>query len=135
MKMVFLDTSFIISYLNKRDKNHMRAMELISKIVSGNYGNLCISDYVFSECASVLFKLSRDIKKTEILCNKLKRDLIFYMDKETFEETFNTFVKQKNTSFSFVDCSIITLMKINNIKYLATFDKDFHRVEGIRVLN
>jgi predicted nucleic acid-binding protein len=106
----------------------------MSKIISGDYGNVCISDYVFSECASVLFKLSRDIKKTEILCNTLKGDLIFYTDKDIFEETFKIFIKQKNTLFSFVDCSIITLMKSNNIKYLATFDKDFDKIEGIKVL-
>ena len=105
------------------------------KIISGNYGNLCISDYVFSECAIVLFKLSRDIRKTEILCNRLKEDLIFYTDKEIFEETFKIFVKQKNTSFSFVDCSIIALMKNNNIKYLASFDKDFEKIEEIKVLS
>lgn len=134
-KMVFLDTSFIISYLNKRDRNHLRSKDIMSKIISGDYGNVCISDYVFSECASVLFKLSRDIKKTEILCNTLKKDLIFYTDKDTFEETFKIFIKQKNTSFSFVDCSIIALMKNNNIKYLATFDKDFENIEGIKVLS
>ncbi|MBS3079814.1 type II toxin-antitoxin system VapC family toxin [Candidatus Pacearchaeota archaeon] len=133
--MVFLDTSFVISYLNKRDKNHIKSREVMNKIISGNYGNLCISDYVFSECASVLFRLSRNIKKTEILCNRLKEDLIFYTDKETFEETFKIFVKQKGTSFSFVDCSIITLMRINNIKYLATFDKDFDKIDEIKVLN
>ena len=133
--MVFLDTSFIISYLNKRDRNHIKSKNIISKIISGDYGNVCISDYVFSECATVLFKLFKDIKKTEILCNRLKEDLIFYIDKDTFEETFKIFTKQKNTSFSFVDCSIIALMKSNNIKYLATFDKDFEKIEGIKLLN
>ena len=133
--MVFLDTSFIISYLNKRDRNHIKSKAIMSKIISGDYGNVCISDYVFSECASVLFKLSRDIKKTEILCNRLKEDLIFYTDKDIFEETFKIFIKQKNTALSFVDCSIIALMKNNNINYLATFDKDFEIIEGIKVLS
>jgi uncharacterized protein len=135
MKMVFLDTSFIISYFNKRDRNHVKSKEIMDKIISGDYGNICISDYVFSECASVLFRLSKNIKKTEILCNGLKEDLIFYIDKDLFEETFKIFIKQKNTSLSFVDCSIIALMKSNNIKYLATFDKDFDNIEGIKVLN
>ena len=59
----------------------------------------------------------------------------FYIDKDIFEETFEIFIEQKNTKLSFVDCSIITLMRKNNINYLATFDKDFNEIDGIKVVS
>ncbi|MBS3075290.1 type II toxin-antitoxin system VapC family toxin [Candidatus Pacearchaeota archaeon] len=135
IEMVFLDSSFIISYINKRDNNHNLALKIMAKILSGNYGRICLSDYVFSECATIFFKIFKDIKKTEIICRKLKEDMSFYIDKDIFEETFEIFIEQKNTKLSFVDCSIITLMRKNNINYLATFDKDFNEIDGIKVVS
>src|SRR3989344_5083348 len=122
IEMVFLDSSFIISYINKRDNNHNLALKIMAKILSGNYGRIYLSDYVFSECATIFFKIFKDIKKTEIICRKLKEDMSFYIDKDIFE-------------LSFVDCSIITLMRKNNINYLATFDKDFNEIDGIKVVS
>jgi len=133
--MVFLDTSFIISLINKKDRNHKRAREVMNNINSNNYGNICISDYVFSECANVILKILNNLKTTEEICTKLKKDVVFFMNQDLFEETWNIFIKQKNNRLGFIDCSILAVMEKNSIKYLATFDKDFENIEGIKVLN
>ena len=45
------------------------------------------------------------------------------------------FKEQKVTILSFTDCSIIALMKKEKIRYTATFDGDFLKVENVEVVN
>ncbi|WP_204269068.1 PIN domain-containing protein, partial [Klebsiella aerogenes] len=45
--MIFLDTSFLIAYLNKLDDNHEKACKIIKGIKS--YGTVVISDYILDE--------------------------------------------------------------------------------------
>ena len=53
-KMIFLDTSFIISYYNKEDINNTRAVNLMKKMSENKDKFFVISDYVFDEFATIL---------------------------------------------------------------------------------
>ena len=46
---VFIDTGIFVAFHNTRDKNHGRALKLIRRAVSGEFGILYTSDYVFDE--------------------------------------------------------------------------------------
>jgi len=45
--------------------------------------------------------------------------------------TLETFRTQKKTALSFTDAAIITVAKRRQGSPIATFDRDFRRVEGI----
>jgi len=49
--------------------------------------------------------------------------------------SWNIFKEQKNNKLSFTDCTNIAIMRINKIKNIATFDKDFKDIEGINVVS
>ena len=43
--MIILDTSFIVSYYNVRDENHLKAAELMEGIADLRFGPIHITDY------------------------------------------------------------------------------------------
>ncbi len=56
---VLIDSSVIIAFFNKRDRNHERALELIKDALMNNYGSIFILDYVFDEIVTYLLKKTK----------------------------------------------------------------------------
>jgi len=44
------------------------------------------------------------------------------------------FKKQKETGFSFTDCTSISIMRRMNIRNIATFDRDFLKLKEVNVI-
>lgn len=133
--MIFLDTSFIVSFYNEGDENHMKAIEIMYELIKDKYGDVAINDYIFNECATVLFARLKNLEKTVIICERIKKIRIFRVDEKLFEESWQIFKNQKNTKLSFTDCSILAIMKKEGIKNIVTFDGDFLKVDGVNVIN
>ena len=51
--MIILDSSFLIGYKIEDDQHHEKAKSIMNKIVSGEYGDAIISDYIFDEVIAV----------------------------------------------------------------------------------
>ena len=134
--MIFLDTNVIVSYAIETDTNHIKADRIMSEISSGKYGNLFISNFIFDESVTVIFVRSKNLMTAIKAGENLKISTeILEVDKSVFEDAWNTFKNQKGTKFSFTDCTIIELMKKNDISNIATFDEDFTKVKEINVIN
>ncbi|MEK6909426.1 MAG: PIN domain-containing protein [Nanoarchaeota archaeon] len=133
--MIFLDSSFLISYYNSLDKHTNKAQKIMDKLITGKYGDPCISDYIFDEVVTVLFIRSKDksvaITLGEILKNSLE---IISINQELFDKAWNIFKNQKNTSFSFTDCTNLAVMQEYGLSHIVTFDEDFSKFEGIKVI-
>lgn len=129
--MIVLDTSFIVSYFNTRDQNHLKAVKLMKKIREP----LCVTDYVFSEVVTVslirLKSLDRASKIGNVLLKSLK---MINVEKTIFDNAWSIFCKQKETGLSFTDCTTISAMLENDIEKIATFDGDFGKISGITVI-
>ena len=129
--MIVLDTSFIVSYFNTRDQNHLKAVKLMKKIREP----LCITDYIFGEVVTVslirLKSLDRATKIGNVLLKSLK---IVNVEKTSFDNAWNLFCKQKETVLSFTDCTTISVMLENDIEKIATFDGDFGKISRITVI-
>ena len=129
--MIVLDTSFIVSYFNTRDQNHLKAVKLMKKI----HEPLCITDYIFGEVVTVslirLKSLDRASKIGNVLLKSLK---IINVEKTSFDNAWNLFCKQKETVLSFTDCTTISVMLENDIEKIATFDGDFDKISRIKVI-
>lgn len=133
--MIILDTSFLVSFYNTRDCNHIKAVNIMKEIISERYGRAGITDFIFGECATILLMRTKSLKETAEIGEKIKALESFEADKETLNLAWNIFKNQKNTQLSFTDCSIIATMKQENIVNIATFDKDFLKIKGIDVIH
>ncbi len=134
---VFIDAGIFIAYINKRDEHHTSATRLIEDVMKNKYGAAFTSDMVFDETVTFILYRTGDIGKAIsardfILGNEEKSiprfiNLIF-VDGDTMEKSWNTFVKYAIKRLSFTDCSSIELMKARGIDYLASYDGGFDGV-------
>lgn len=132
--MIILDTSFIISFYNIKDENHKRALKLMQKLIDEKYGEICLTDYIFDECVTVLFIRLKDFEKTVQISEVIKKIINYKVDEDIFEGAWNIFREQKETKFSFTDCTILALMQEKRIMNIATFDEDFKKNKEINVI-
>jgi len=133
--MIILDTSFIVSYYNIRDENHEKAVELMRDITNRKYGNLYITDYIFDESVTVILIRLKSLFKTTIIGELIRKSTeMLEIERDSFEEAWKLFKRQKKTAFSFTDCTTLNTMEIKNVKNIATFDEDFKKIKGINVI-
>ena len=129
-----MDTSFIAAYLNKDDSKNKQATKIWINILENTWGYPITSDYVVSECFTLL--LFR--KKNPLLLKKLysfihgnemsghPRIIHFYkITQKVYEDTWAIFEKYNDPELSFTDLSILEVCKNLKIQYLASYDNDF----------
>ncbi len=122
----FVDSNYFISLYNTGDSNHKKADAFSSKIIKSGISEV-ISNYVFSEIVTVT---SQKVSKTAglLIGNRLrgqKRLTIIHIDQKLHDATWEIFKKVNSKNISFVDCSILAVMKENDIRHLVTFDDHF----------
>lgn len=132
--MIVLDTSFIVAYKIENDNHHAEAVKIFDEIVEGKYGKPVISDYIFDETITVVFKRSKKLAIAAATGDELKDSVeILVVDSLFFEDGWKTFKDQDN-NFSFTDCTTLALMKKKNIENIATFDEDFKEIKEITAI-
>ena len=132
---VLLDSSVIISFYNDKDQNHQKAINLSKELFDGTK-TILISDYIFDECITVILQkedINKAIKLGEYLLNSQIVDL--RINESTLEFAWEYFKTKNPGKLSFTDCVNIACLNLLNIDYLATFDKEFSKVRGIRVIS
>ena len=130
---IFLDASYFLARFNENDVHHKRAIILAEKIDFNEYGQALTSDDVFDEAVSVaLRKFGKESAQT---LGKQIVDSIFIIhgDKHLFDAAFRIFNNSKD-NFSFTDCMIQAVIDLAQIRYIATFDKLFEKL-NIEVVN
>ena len=125
--MIFIDTSFIIALLNKKDKWHKKAVELSEDLVNET---AVISDIVLIESMNGLSYLGgKQGKLIYTILNdsfKIKQ----FNGKKLYDLAMSEFIKYDGT-VGFSDCTSIVLMDLFNIVEIYSFDSDFDKVSGI----
>ena len=129
---VFIDTGIFVAFHNTRDKNHGRALKLIRRAVSGEFGILYTSDYVFDESVTTALIRTKNPSIAqglgEMILGGLKTPLFIVMlrvDDEIFRKSWEFFTKYAGKGLSFTDCTTIALMKSVGIEKVMSFDADF----------
>ena len=134
--MILLDSSFLVAIEVEKDENHQKAKKIMDEIINGNFGETLISDYIFDETVTVTFLKTKDLKKTVFVGENLRFSAkIIKIDSNLFNNAWKIFKEQKNTKFSFTDCTSISLLKNRKIKNIATFDKDFKVIEWVNIIS
>ena len=86
--------------------------------------NLAISDYILNECLTVMLRkrnLDESKRMLDFLLNYKNLEL-FHLDENGFMSSIDEF-KNQTDNLSFIDCSILWMVKKNRFE-LATFDKN-----------
>ena len=133
--MIFIDSSVYVAFYNKDDSQHQKAVGVLEKVASGNFGNEVTSDYVFDETVTVTLSRTKD-KKTAINAGShiLESTHLLDVHGHVFDASWKLF-KENDDGLSFTDSSAIALMNLFNIEHIATFDRAFKSIEGIKVVD
>lgn len=132
--VIIIDASVFVAYANKDDIHNKKAIKIINSCLSGNYGRVLTTDYIFDETVSVILRKSNK-KNAKEFGNYLLNSEIYIarVDSLVFKEAWNLFDKFEKLSFT--DCTIVAFIKTFNIKSLATFDKEFKNISGIELVD
>jgi predicted nucleic acid-binding protein len=134
--VIFLDSSAIIAFKNADDIHHKSAVQVFERIANGEYGQAVITEFIFSEVVTVLL-LRVDLETAAAAGRVLEEaeEISILSGSRLFEGGWRVFQEQKGTELSFVDASSIACMVERGIKFIATFDKDFKKVDGVNVVS
>jgi len=133
--MIFIDSSLIVADKIENDQHHKEAAKTMNDIATGKYGNPLISDYIFDEILTVIFSRSKKLPIAIETGQEIRNSVeIRRITESNFEDAWQIFKNQKNTKFSFTDCTTLALMLKEGIKNIATFDQDFSKVKEINVV-
>jgi len=136
---VFLDTGFFVAFHNSRDVNHQRAVEIMEKLLTDEYGPIFTSEYIFDEAVTVALMrtgrhdLAVDLGNLILGIDHPKFVTILPIEEEIFNSTWSTFKSYSKQGLSFTDCSSIALIRKLGIKSIVSFDRGFdgtlHRIK------
>ena len=133
--MIVVDSSFLIAYHNTNDIHHSAAAQAMDKFLEGSWGQGLLLEYVFLEVVTVLMA-RRGLPVASATATALlsARELDLVPCSGIFLETLETFRNQEGTRLSFADAAILTVARQQADGFVATFDKDFRKLEGISVV-
>ncbi len=133
--MIVLDSSFLIAYHNTRDVHHAAADRIMTELAAGQWGRALLLEYVFLEIATVLL-VRRGLRVAATVTSALlvSREIDFVPCSEIFLEVFGTFRDQRDPVLSFTDAAIVTVARRHGGTFVATFDADFTRIDGVTVV-
>ena len=109
---------------------------MFERIANGEYGQAVITEFIFSEVVTVLL-LRVDLETAAAAGRVLEEaeEISILGASSLYEGGWRVFQEQKGTELSFVEASSIACMVERGIKFIATFDKDFKKVDGVNVVS
>ena len=127
--VVFLDTGFILAVRNSDDVNHIKAIEIMRDCLSGKYGRIIVSNFVFDETVTLTLVRTHNKNLVIDIGNYIlnsPRIILLHLSETEFLATWELFLKYFEKGLSFTDCSLLVMGKLfeSNV-YLATFDGHF----------
>jgi predicted nucleic acid-binding protein len=128
---LFLDTSFVIALINKRDEFHGQAVKL--SLEFGDYP-LVTTDAVLFEIGNALARAYKDeaIGILESFLHDTNVEII-NCHRALFIDAFTHYKKYSDKEWGLVDCLSFVVMKKHNITQALTADNHFTQA-GFKVL-
>lgn len=131
---VFIDTNIFIAYANARDEQHEKALQIMGRIMAFEYGLPVTSDYVFDEAVTVAFARTNDKTVSVKLGNQIMSSIrVLKINEFVFGKAWRIF-KSSSSKLSFTDCTNIAFLEVVKDNKIATFDAEFEKVDGIKVI-
>ena len=121
---LFVDTSYLCAIYNKSDSLHETAKK-ISPLL--RKFQVVLSNFILLESYTVL---SQRVSKQHVF--SFREDMydekyyhIYWIDKMLEKQVWDIFASIKDKNFSYVDASILALLKKEKISHLLSFDSGF----------
>ncbi len=123
------DSNFYIALYNPEDTLHDQAVQA-AEIIKRENIKVLISNFIFLETVTVLSIRGNRKIAVEAGTALVKTPHFIHFDKSLTQQTWEIFQKIDKKNMGFVDCSILAVMKAEDIKYLLTFDQtDFKSLQ------
>lgn len=131
---VFIDTNVSVALEDENDSTHKRAIQLSEFLLNQHNVKFYTSSEVISETLTVISrKLGKEVAKKFVSKHKNSHMIDIFFDEFLYRKTLNSYLKLRQKSISFVDCSNVVIMKKYKIKYIFSFDEDFKKM-GVELL-
>ena len=131
MADVFVDTSFVVALVNKKDQNHNLAIELAEAFADQG---LVTTDAILLEIGNAL---SRNFKKQsiEIIEHFLTSDdvKVIHLHPPLFRKAFDLYKSHSDKLWGLIDCVSFVVMRELAITEALSADKHFEQA-GFRAL-
>lgn len=97
---IFIDTGVFVAYVNKKDKNHSSAVNLLEDIMRNKFRTSFTSDYIFDEAITVALHRTKDVRKAidvgELIVGNEEKGIIRFVNimpvsKVVFNEAWKLF--------------------------------------------
>lgn len=125
--MIFIDASFFIASVLKKDQWHGRVREILPEILDEEK---MTSILTLSEAVTLTGSLGGGKNGTTLYNYIVDNHEIAYLDKDISFKSMETFLKYDGT-LSFADSVSVELMRTFGIKFIVSFDSDFDKVDNI----
>ncbi len=125
--MIFLDSSFLISFYCEDEENHRRAVELFGGIAE----TMVLTDHILGEVVTLIKKrygVEKARKAGAVVADAKQVELVF-SDAVLTGEALDAAGKFPNLSFC--DALSFAVMRKRRIRKIYSFDSDFDRLPGI----
>lgn len=130
---IFLDASYFLALYNEFDVHHKKVALIAEKIDLNEYGQAITSDDVFDEVISVALRKLGLERAKEFGKQIIQSTFIMHKDNHIFDNALKIF-NASSLPFSFTDCTTQAIIEFAQIKYIATFDKQFEKL-NVDVIN
>lgn len=130
---LLIDTSALVSARNADDKNHNKALDIMTRALKGEFGKLYISDYIFDEAVTIAYirtgnkNFSNDIG----IFARTKPIIFRFIEPIDFERAWELYMQFQDKNFSFTDFTNIAIMERHRIDTLFTYDSEFNGIVSI----
>lgn len=123
--MIFLDSSYLIALFIKSDKNNQRAKELKPYLSEKRV----INEIVLTETLNT-FSKRFNVNTNNVFKLLNKTNEIVFLEKEDYLDAMDL-CDYYNNAINFSDCIILSTMQKLRINKIASFDKDFDKINTI----
>lgn len=121
---VFIDANVLCGLFNNQDSLHEKSKKTIKSLRKSAFA---ISNFIFLECYTIISQRTSKAHSVRfrkyMLANKQYE--ILWIDQKLEEDTWAIFQSIKDKNFSYVDASILAVMKSEKIAHLLSFDAGF----------
>ena len=131
MADAFIDTSFVVALVNRKDQHHSRAFELASEF---EQQSLITTDAVLLEIGNALAKNFREAS-IQVIDDFLTSDKIqiVSLHPDLFQRAFSLYRSHLDKTWGLIDCVSFVVMRDAGVINALTTDKHFGQA-GFRTL-
>lgn len=129
---VFINTGVFYAQHDRDAPQHEPATTAMQTIISGRYGRLYTSEYVYDETVTLTRSRTGRFDDARAVGDRIRgidpypgAITMLHVSETLFERTIETFERYSDHSLSFTDASTVALTEHHDVDHVLSFDDDF----------